>query len=191
MHSQYWLDFKAQQEKHSLSNIFSSTLWCWFFGFVFRKLLRNLTQVLLICPGLEMNSLKIEQGGILAQNEAKTWDSENSSEVQRTGRGCADGQLYCHRRLFLTSPYNLHFFPLGVYRCQWCNRETVRNRNNFRTEITHYFCHLGEGRTRLWRIEVLRMTKSSPCLKEPAVGMIGNRKQTLEACGEIHSAQTI
>lgn len=78
----------------------------------------NLTQVLLICPGLEMNSLKIEQGGILAQNEAKTWDSENSSEVQRTGRDCADEQLYCHRRLFLTPPYNLHFFPLGIYRCQ-------------------------------------------------------------------------
>lgn len=44
--------------------------------------------------------------------------------------------------------------------------------------------HLGEGRTRLWRIEALRMTKSSPCLKEPAVAMIGNRKQTLEFVGK-------
>lgn len=57
--------------------------------------------------------------------------------------------------------------------------------------MTDLPCHLGEGRTRLWRIQALRMTKSSPCLKEPAVAVIGNRKQTLEVCGEIPSAQTI
>lgn len=67
----------------------------------------------------------------------------------------------------------------------------MRNRNNFRTEMTDLPCHLGEGRTRLWRIQALRMTKSSPCLKEPAVAVIGNRKQTLEVCGEIPSVQTI
>lgn len=67
----------------------------------------------------------------------------------------------------------------------------MRNRNNFRTEVADLPRHLGEGKTRLWHIEALRMTKSSPCLTEPAVAMIRNRKQTLEVCGEIPSAQTI
>jgi len=56
------------------------------------------------------------------------------------------------------------------------------------TDLPRY---LGKDRTRPWCIEALRMTKSSPCLKEPAVTVIGNRKQTLEVSGEIPSAQTI
>lgn len=50
---------------------------------------------------------------------------------------------------------------------------------------------LGKGRARLWHREGLRMTKSSPCLKEPAVTVIGNRKQTSEVCGEIPLARPI
>lgn len=59
----------------------------------------------------------------------------------------------------------------------------VRHRNNLRTAMTDFPGHLAEGRTRLWHIKALRMTKSSPCLKEPAVVMMGNRKQTLEFFG--------
>lgn len=67
----------------------------------------------------------------------------------------------------------------------------MRNKNNFESEVTDLPCHLGEGKTGLWHIEALRMTRSSPCLVEPALSMIRNRKQTLEICGEIPSPQTI
>lgn len=60
-----------------------------------------------------------------------------------------------------------------------------------RNRLSSEAAALGEGRAGLWRSDGLRMTKSSPCLKEPAVAVIGNRKQTSEVCGEIPLAQPI
>lgn len=86
----------------------------------------NLAQVLLICPDLEVNVLKIELMGIVEQSKAWLWDTKGFRDVKNRQRFC---------RCFAVTG-DLNSFPSDFTRCQLCSRKAVRNGDNLRAGRT-------------------------------------------------------